>query len=238
MKTMPLTLDWVEIARRLALTMLAGILIGLNRSERGRAAGLRTTCLVCMAASVAMIQTNLLLATAGKAANSFVVMDIMRLPLGILTGMGFIGAGSILRQDQMVIGVTTAATMWFVTVVGLCFGGGQAGLGLASLALGLVVLWCLRWFEMRMRTARSGTLNLVVRDFNREDLESGLRALGFRITTWAVTSYRSPAEAKLTCEIRWNARADDTKLPPFLNRLSQRADVTQLEWSERLPNSP
>ena len=77
---MPTTLGWSEIALRLALTVVAGSLIGLNRGEHGRPAGLRTTLLVCLAASVGMIQTNLLLMTVGKTQDSFVVMDIMRLP--------------------------------------------------------------------------------------------------------------------------------------------------------------
>lgn len=119
---MPTTLGWNEIALRLTLTVIAGGLIGLNRGEHGRPAGLRTTLLVCLAASVAMIQTNLLIRTLGKTPDSFVVMDVMRLPLGILSGMGFIGAGAIVRRDNMVLGVTTAATLWFVTVIGLCFG--------------------------------------------------------------------------------------------------------------------
>src|ERR1700742_4688168 len=137
---MPLTLDWKEIAIRLALSVIAGGLIGLDRGEHGRPAGLRTTLLVCLAAAVAMIQTNLLLATAGRPADSFVTLDLMRLPLGILTGMGFIGGGAILKKGDIVLGVTTAATLWFVTVLGLCFGGGQWVLGAAALAIGLVVL--------------------------------------------------------------------------------------------------
>jgi putative Mg2+ transporter-C (MgtC) family protein len=99
---MPLTLGWREIALRLALSLIAGVLIGLDRGERGRPAGLRTTLLVCLAASVAMIQANLLLGTSGKPANSFVTLDLMRLPLGILTGMGFIGGGR-----------SCDATVWF-----------------------------------------------------------------------------------------------------------------------------
>src|SRR6202789_1117700 len=134
---MPLTLTWHDIALRLALSLAAGALIGLDRGEHGRPAGLRTTLLVCLAAAVAMIQTNLLLATRGRASDSFIMMDLMRLPLGILTGMGFIGGGAILRRDGLVVGVTTAATLWFVTVIGLCFGGGQIGLGLSALGLSL-----------------------------------------------------------------------------------------------------
>ena len=61
--------------------------------------------------------------------------DLMRLPLGILSGMGFIGAGAILRKGEMVLGVTTAATLWMVTMLGLCFGAGKILLGTAGLGL-------------------------------------------------------------------------------------------------------
>ena len=122
---MPVTLDWEHVALRLILTVAAGFVIGFNRGEHGRPAGMRTTLLVCLAASLSMIQANLLMNSVGKAHDSFVILDLMRLPLGILSGMGFIGAGAILRKDSLVLGVTTAATLWFTTMMGLCFGGGQ-----------------------------------------------------------------------------------------------------------------
>jgi len=101
------------------------------------------------------------LATAGKTADSFVTLDLMRLPLGILSGMGFIGAGAIVRRDNLVLGITTAATLWFVTVIGLCFGGGQLRLGLAALALGSAVLWGLKWLEQRTKRDRRAELTVV-----------------------------------------------------------------------------
>jgi putative Mg2+ transporter-C (MgtC) family protein len=153
---MPVTLEWTDIALRLALTALAGGLVGINRSERGRAAGLRTTLLVCLAGSLVMILANLLLTTRGKSSDSFVNIDTMRLPLGLLTGMGFIGAGAIVRQGEMITGVTTAATLWFVTVMGLCFGAGQYGLGLTALALVLLVLWALKRLELHLHQDRHG----------------------------------------------------------------------------------
>src|SRR5579872_4043630 len=158
---MPITLGWREIALRLALTVLAGALIGFNRGQHGRAAGLRTTMLVCLAASIAMIQTNLLLGTAGKAPNSFIVMDLMRLPLGILTGVGFIGAGAIVRKDDLVLGVTTAATLWFSTVVGLCLGGGQVILGCVATVIGYLTLTTLRWIERHLEKYQPATLTLI-----------------------------------------------------------------------------
>ncbi len=102
----PLQPTWADIAVRLALTMLAGAVIGFNRGARGHAAGVRTTILVGLAASVAMIQANILLSASGKTPQSFAVMDLMRLPLGILTGVEFIGGGAILRK---LLGTATTA---------------------------------------------------------------------------------------------------------------------------------
>src|SRR5215813_6837941 len=147
MDGMPVTIQPSDIALRLALTIVAGVLIGYNRSEHGKAAGMRTTLLVCLAASVAMIQVNLLLPTAGRLPNSFVMNDLMRFPLGILTGVGFIGGGAILRRENLVVGVTTAATLWLVTVIGLCLGGGQLALGMTATVIGLIALWGLKWVE-------------------------------------------------------------------------------------------
>ena len=70
---------------------------------------------MCLAASLAMIPANILLPVNGKTPASFAVMDLMRLPLGILTGVGFIGGGAILKKRDLVNGVTTAATLWLVT---------------------------------------------------------------------------------------------------------------------------
>jgi uncharacterized membrane protein YhiD involved in acid resistance len=91
---------WWEVAVRLLLSSAAGATLGANRTEYGRAAGLRTTVLVCLTASAGMVLANLLLNTTGKTPDSFISLDVMRLPLGILTGMGFIGAGAILHNDR------------------------------------------------------------------------------------------------------------------------------------------
>jgi putative Mg2+ transporter-C (MgtC) family protein len=108
-----------------------------------------------------MIQANLLMATNGKPHDSCVVLDLMCLPLGILSGIGFIGGGAILKRGDMVLGVTTAATLWFVTVMGLCFGGGQSSLGLCILAIGLATLIPLRRLEGRLIQDRHGTLTVI-----------------------------------------------------------------------------
>src|SRR5690348_10447472 len=113
-----------DIALRLLAALVAGGLLGLDRSTRGRIAGLRTTILMCLAATGAMIEANLMLDVVGKTNQSFTMMDALRFPLGILSGIGFIGAGAIVRRNSLVTGVTTAATIWLVTVVGLILGAG------------------------------------------------------------------------------------------------------------------
>ena len=142
--------SWQDIGLRLLLTLLAAAVIGLNREARGHAVGLRTTILVSLAACVAMIQANILLPLGGKTAASFGVMDLMRLPLGILTGVGFIGAGTILRRGDLVTGVTTAATLWVVTVIGLCFGGDQLALGGSATVITVLTLWALMTLDVRI----------------------------------------------------------------------------------------
>lgn len=233
---MPTTLDWIEITRRLALTLIAGVLIGLNRWERGRPAGLRTTVLVCLAASVAMIEANLLLETVGRAADSFAQMDVMRLPLGILTGVGFIGAGAIVKRGRILVGITTAATLWFVTVIGLCFGGGQIGIGVSALVLGLIVLWGFRWLEKSLHQERLGTLTLTVGRSSRveEEVQSYFAGLGFRVVGWAEQRGGRPQERKLRCEVRWTASPKDTGLPAFVSGLAQREDIIGVDWNETM----
>ena len=99
---MPPVVTWPDITLRLTLAILAGGLIGLNRGEHGHPAG-AADHVACLSGSVlSMIQANILMATAGRSSDSFVMMDVMRLPLGILSGMGFIGGGVILKRENLV----------------------------------------------------------------------------------------------------------------------------------------
>ena len=229
---MPLTLTWHAIALRLALSVVAGGLVGLDRGEHGRPAGLRTTLLVCLAAAVAMIQANLLLVTTGKTADSFVTLDLMRLPLGILTGMGFIGGGAILRRDSLVLGVTTAATLWFVTVIGLCFGGGQIVLGIAAFLLGMLVLSGLRWFDYRMKQDQHGTLILMTeRDQPaEEEIQATVRKAGYKISISSVAYGSQTQQRQLEFKLQWRGVPQSADAPPFLRELLGDQHVSAAEW--------
>lgn len=226
-------IGWQDIALRLALTVVAGVLIGRERGERDRPAGMRTTLLVCLAASVAMIQANLLLATVGRADSSYVSMDILRLPLGILTGVGFIGAGTILRRDDLVIGVTTAATLWFITVIGLCFGGGQIGLGVAATVLALVVLAGLRAIELRLAQQHLArmTVRLLPDGPSVADLHARLQASGLEVTKVRQTHRNSEGRLRTAqFDVLWRSARRDVTIPPVIDELAALQGVDKLSW--------
>ena len=229
---MPLTIGWPDIAVRLLFTAIAGALIGWNRGETGHPAGLRTTLLVCLAASLSMIEANLLLDTRGKAGDSFAVLDLARFPLGILSGMGFIGAGAILRRNNVIEGVTTAATLWFVTMIGLCFGGGQIGLGVAGTAAGYVVLAVLKWIEERLPIERSATLDVTIEDNTglRDTLAASLTEHGYRVVERAASSANEPNRRHYRYELRWRAAAGGGGLSENLEDLAKRRGVVALSW--------
>lgn len=233
---MPLTLSWEQIALRLALAAIASLVIGLNRDEQGHPAGMRTTMLVCLAATLAMLQVNILLPMSGKTPSSFAVMDLMRLPLGILSGIGFIGAGVIVKRDnKLVTGVTTAATLWFVTVLGLLFGGGQIWHGIAGTLIAVLVLWLLKHLEARIPREHHGTLSLAFETNapTEDDLRRHFFNAGFGISTWRITCDPASTLSSLHCELKWHERASRTpQTPDPVIALRKMPGIRALTWDE------
>jgi putative Mg2+ transporter-C (MgtC) family protein len=129
-----------EDALRLVAALVLGAGIGLNRELHGKPAGLRTHALVSLAAAVAALVS--LQSAAGAP------VEVGRVVQGILTGVGFIGAGVILRDPQgHVTGLTTAATLWLCAVLGMVCGLGHWAILGVALALASLVLVFGRWVE-------------------------------------------------------------------------------------------
>jgi len=229
---MPVTISWQQVAIRLLCAVIAGAIIGINRDEKGRPAGMRTNILVCLAACIAMIQANLLMPTAGKASDSFIVLDLMRLPLGILSGIGFIGAGAILRKGEMIIGVTTAASLWIVTVLGLCFGGGQILLGTAGLVLSILTLWTFKWFERRIPHRQRGTLSLTIdeRVVDEHEILSRLKAGMVEIHSWGLSSAPETKSRSIQAEVRWNSPFEHSMPPKVIEDFLHTPGILHLDW--------
>jgi putative Mg2+ transporter-C (MgtC) family protein len=157
--------------------LVAGALIGLEREVRGRPAGFRTHILVCLASTLLMLaaarqrQWDLLLIP-----GETVVTDPTRMAHGVLTGIGFLCAGVIFRHGFSIHGLTTAASLWVTSAIGILFGVGLVELGAAATAVTLAVLAGLRVLDAHLpRRAEADVRVRYLRD--RALDEAGLRAL-------------------------------------------------------------
>jgi putative Mg2+ transporter-C (MgtC) family protein len=117
------------------VSMLYGTLVGLERQTDKKPAGLRTHTLVCLGATLFVLTARHAFLLVGN--QSF---DPTRIIHGIVTGVGFLGAGSILRHEGTVMGVTTAASIWMVAAIGAAVGVHAYALAGISTALALIVL--------------------------------------------------------------------------------------------------
>ena len=149
--------------------------------------------------------------------------------------MGFIGAGAIIRRDNGVVGVTTAATLWFVTVLGLCFGGGQIALGLVGLLFGILVLASLRPIELRIKQDRQGTLTVVTTEDGptADEIRVSLIAQEFGIASCSVVCTVAGSQQELTCQVTWRASRQDTSIPEIVRTLAGRPGVLSMAWIPR-----
>ncbi|MBI1975927.1 MAG: MgtC/SapB family protein [Candidatus Omnitrophica bacterium] len=130
----------IEITIRLLIALALGGLIGLEREIHGSDAGLRTHILVCLGSSLVMVVSILM-------AKQFPGTDPGRISAQVVSGIGFLGAGSILRSATSVRGLTTAASIWAVAGIGLGAGAGfYSSAAIASLLI-VLTLWLLRFIE-------------------------------------------------------------------------------------------
>jgi len=225
--------DWIDIASRLGSATLAGMLVGYNRETRSQAAGLRTTTLVCVAACLAMLLANVLLHAQGPEPREFMRADVMRLPLGVLTGIGFIGAGAIVRREDAVLGVATAATLWLMTIVGLVFGAGEYVLGFVVTLTCFGLLCVFERADLMIRRRFRATLRISAEParLSEDEVRTLLAAAGQNVVAWGV-AYEGGESYDARVEIEWEGRTRDRARPPeFLAALSNRPGVRRIDWS-------
>lgn len=148
-----------EILVRLLVAVLLGGLIGLEREQSNHAAGLRTNILVCLGSCLLM-----LLSVYGFSAfvnEGNVRLDPARLAAQVITGIGFLGAGVILFTGKTITGLTTAATLWVVSAIGLAIGAGFVYAAVFSTVLVLIILWALNKLEKRFLRGKKEHLIII-----------------------------------------------------------------------------
>ena len=186
-----------EMLARLLAALAAGALIGYERSYHGRPAGFRTHALVCTASSLLMLITVYESHWVSGVAVGRVQIDPTRMAQGIMTGIGFLGAGVIIREGFSVRGLTTAASIWITAAIGILAGVGFYFPLIISVVLTLGVLSFFRWIEARMpsqayyhfdvRFARSAPMT-------ERQLRDLVEAHGFSIANF---SYRLEGEGRI-----------------------------------------
>jgi putative Mg2+ transporter-C (MgtC) family protein len=217
------SLNWDEALLRLALAGILGGLIGLERELREREAGLRTHLLVAVGAALFTI--------AGAYGFDSVRVDPTRVAAQIVTGIGFLGAGAIIRQGFSVRGLTTAATLWVVAAVGLAAGAGYYSGAVITTALVLVALWPLRILAFRiLRRFRADDGRLLV------ELPAGsgpgavideIERAGARVTAMGVSQEGDRRRLELDLTLPHAVPA-----PRLVARIADVEDVADVRWAD------
>ncbi|PLX95256.1 MAG: hypothetical protein C0620_04505 [Desulfuromonas sp.] len=137
----PMVNSQLMLILKLLLAFVAGTLIGIEREKHGRPAGLRTHILVCTGACLMMVVSEgVFFKFGGLSAEGVVRLDPGRIGAQIITGIGFLGAGVILKEGVTVRGLTTAACLWYIAGVGMAFGMGMFLIASVATGLALVAL--------------------------------------------------------------------------------------------------
>ena len=126
----------LEYAVRMVLAAVCGILIGYERKNRGKEAGVRTHCVVACASALMMVLSKY---AYGDVLGEFVRLDPSRVASGVVSGIGFLGAGMILVHKKTVTGLTTAAGLWAASGIGMAIGAGMYVVGIAAALIILMI---------------------------------------------------------------------------------------------------
>ena len=178
-----LSADQTDILLRLAVALAAGVAIGFERSFHGRPAGMRTHALVCLASAMLMLLTVYQVQWFPSNADT-VRIDPTRMAQGVMTGIGFLGAGVIIKDGVAVRGLTTAASIWITSAIGILAGAGFFFPLLLVTLSTLFSLSVLRKVEavMPVFSYASHSIALSIQNkFQEKDLKDFLSALGFEL---------------------------------------------------------
>ena len=198
-----------EILIRLVLGALIGGIVGFEREIHGRAAGFRTQLIVCVAAVLIMVTSENYYFHL-HTLDASLRIDPARISAGALIGIGFLGSGVIVKSGYAVRGLTTAASIWIVSAIGLAIGGGLYFEGLVTTAITIIALMVLRIIERRIKTLRFKRITISAPDDTdaEEKIISALSNFNFHIHS---TNYeKTRASGEITYHFTGSTRDKQT----------------------------
>jgi len=193
--------EWITVGRLLLAVVLGGM-IGLERQIHGRPAGLRTHILVCLGSALVLTITE------SFGPN----VDPGRAVAGIVTGVGFLGAGVIVKSKEIVRGLTTAACIWFVAALGIVVGQGLYVVSFASTVIALGILTLLAWLAHRLPSIVYRTVLVRGSTASVSAIETACRCelskLGYRVVGLSARLQKETELAELTLRLRTRNAGD------------------------------
>lgn len=204
---------------KLLLSLVLGGLIGWERELYDKPAGFRTNTLICVGSTLFTIFSLKIGIIPGT--------DSSRIAAQIVSGIGFLGAGAIIRRGEAVLGLTTAATIWFVASIGMGIGGGYYATSIAGTALALAILVLFRRIETfldRFHTTRTYHIIVAAEDDATKELTSILDSCGLRL----LSTKQVKSENRYFYEITLSGKRDYHR--PFLDTLFNLATVKEVKY--------
>jgi putative Mg2+ transporter-C (MgtC) family protein len=225
------SLSWEEELLRVAVAAALGGAIGLERELREREAGFRTHMLVAVGSALFTLVSAYGFRDVLVHGGSVVRADPTRIAAQIVTGIGFLGAGAIIRQGLSIRGLTTAATLWVVAAIGLAAGAGYYSAAVITTLLALFSLGPLRTasrlFTSRFRPETSRLLAQLPAGASPGELVTEIERLGGRLQTLEIGHEADRRTVLL--DVTLPSRAD---APSIIARLADVEDVLEIRWTD------
>jgi putative Mg2+ transporter-C (MgtC) family protein len=208
------------IAKVLLAVLLSGI-IGFEREMHGRSAGLRTHILVCLGATLVMI--------VGRHITLGASHDPGRVAAGVITGIGFLGAGEIIRTQSGVHGLTTAACLWLVAALGVAVGSELYGLSVLCTGLAVTVLFALSRLERRLPElqTRQVTVTLLGTPAEAAGITDMISSFGCRIADKSFNYDRENGQTEAEFRVKVREKDDPALL---VEKIASSERVSRVSW--------
>ena len=220
-------LDWQEILLRLVMASVFGALVGLERERKNWSAGMRTHMMVCVGSCLIMLVSSF--GFSDMMSHPSAKFDPARVAAQVVSGIGFIGAGTIMFQQHGVVrGLTTAAGLWTVAGVGLATGGGMYITSSIATVIVLIILWGLQPVEKRYaRRFVKQNLRIVTEPKSNEiDLINKiLNENSFKVQNFNMSKHHH----QYVFNIRFES-ADSSKMAKLIDKLREHDSVKEVFW--------
>jgi putative Mg2+ transporter-C (MgtC) family protein len=224
------SLSWEEVLGRVALAAALGAVLGLERELREREAGLRTHLLVSVGSALFTLVSAYGFREFLTSGANVVRADPTRIAAQIVTGVGFLGAGAIIRQGLSIRGLTTAATLWVVAAIGLAAGAGYYSAAVITTAVALAALWPLRALAYRIIHRFRGEIGLLLVQVPAGESPAGVidavEAANARIESIEIGREGDRRHLELTLELRHPEQTSE-----LVTKLADVDHVLDVRWA-------